>query len=144
MQGDPRVAQFYEKELVDKELWPLGEDLRGRFEKTKKLLLEVQNHEDLLGGEESKLLRQKLALRGPYVTPLNVLQAISRNMTTPYFSTLLLPQLLKISYQANALFTIQGHSDSSNKGGSANEFLLVLLLSLRGGQRKERQDTSKM
>ena len=73
-QGDPRVAQFYEKELVDKELWPLGEDLRGRFEKTKKLLLQVQDHQDLLGGPQSQLLRQKLALRGPYVTPLNVLQ----------------------------------------------------------------------
>lgn len=68
------MAQFYEKELVDKELWPLGEDLRERFEMTKQLLLKVQNHTDLLGGPESQLLRQKLALRGPYVTPLNVLQ----------------------------------------------------------------------
>ena len=70
------MAQFYEKELVDKELWPLGEDLRVRFEKTKQLLLKVQSHKDLLGGPESQLLRQKLALRGPYVTPLNVLQVI--------------------------------------------------------------------
>ena len=68
------MAHFYEKELVDKELWPLGEDLRERFEKTKQLLLKVQSHKDLLGGPESQLLRQKLALRGPYVTPLNVLQ----------------------------------------------------------------------
>jgi phosphoenolpyruvate carboxylase len=73
-QGDPRVAQFYEKELVDKDLWPLGDDLRNRFENTKNLLLKVQNHADLLGGPESQLLKQKLALRGPYVTPLNVLQ----------------------------------------------------------------------
>lgn len=77
VQGDPRVAQFYEKELVDKELWPLGEDLRERFENTKQLLLKVQSHKDLLGGPESQLLRQKLALRGPYVTPLNVLQVMS-------------------------------------------------------------------
>ena len=83
-QGDPRVAQFYEKELVDKELWPLGEDLRGRFEKTKQLLLKVQNHENLLGGPESQMLRQKLALRGPYVTPLNVLQVVSSSAAVAF------------------------------------------------------------
>lgn len=73
-QGDPRVAQFYEKELADKSLWPLGEDLRTRYEKTKSLLLKVQNHDGLLGTPDSRLLAQKLALRAPYVTPLNVLQ----------------------------------------------------------------------
>lgn len=26
--ADPRVAQFYEVALVDKSLWPFGEDLR--------------------------------------------------------------------------------------------------------------------
>jgi len=82
-QGDPRVAQFYEKELVDKELWPLGDDLRARFEMTKTLLLKVQNHADLLGGPESQLLKQKLALRGPYVTPLNVLQVAPKNAKNP-------------------------------------------------------------
>lgn len=75
MQGDPRVAQFYEKELVDSKLWPFGEDLRVRYEKTKQLLLQVQNHEGLLSTPDSQLLQQKLALRGIYVTPLNMLQA---------------------------------------------------------------------
>lgn len=76
LQGDPRVAQFYEKELVDKKLWPLGDDLRERYEKTKQLLLKVQNHDGLLGTPDSRLLQQKLALRAPYVTPLNVLQVL--------------------------------------------------------------------
>lgn len=26
--ADPRVAEYYEKELVDKELWDFGKDLR--------------------------------------------------------------------------------------------------------------------
>lgn len=73
-QGDPRVAQFYERELVDKKLWPLGDDLRARYEHTKKLLLQIQNHDGLLGTPDSRLLQQKLNLRAPYVTPLNVLQ----------------------------------------------------------------------
>ena len=73
-QGDPRVAQFYEKELVDKKLWPMGEDLRRRYQQTKELLLKIQGHRDLLQTPDSTLLQQKLALRGPYVTPLNVLQ----------------------------------------------------------------------
>ena len=68
------MAQFYEKELVDKKLWPMGEDLRRRYQQTKELLLKIQGHRDLLQTPDSKLLQQKLALRGPYVTPLNVLQ----------------------------------------------------------------------
>ena len=73
-QGDPRVSEFYEKELVDKKLWPFGEDLRKRYDQTKQVLLKVQNHGGLLGSPESSLLQQKLRLRGPYITPLNVLQ----------------------------------------------------------------------
>ena len=68
------MAQFYEKELVDKKLWPMGEDLRRRYQQTKELLLKIQRHRDLLQTPDSTLLQQKLALRGPYVTPLNVLQ----------------------------------------------------------------------
>ena len=68
------MSEFYEKQLVDKELWPFGEDLRKRYEQTKQVLLKVQNHGGLLGSPDSHLLQQKLRLRGPYITPLNVLQ----------------------------------------------------------------------
>ncbi|KAK9814631.1 hypothetical protein WJX72_009042 [[Myrmecia] bisecta] len=72
--ADPRVAQFYEIGLVDKQLWPFGEDLRRRFDATKKALLEVLGHAGLLESASTRFLQQKLALRAPYVTPLNVLQ----------------------------------------------------------------------
>ncbi|KAL0034136.1 hypothetical protein WJX79_011096 [Trebouxia sp. C0005] len=72
--ADPRVAQFYEVALVDKSLWPFGDDLRKRFNQTKDVLLQVLGHKGLLQSSSTRFLQQKLQLRAPYVTPLNVLQ----------------------------------------------------------------------
>ncbi|CAK0740175.1 hypothetical protein CVIRNUC_001230 [Coccomyxa viridis] len=72
--ADPRVAQFYETGLVDPKLWPFGDDLRERFELTRKLLLQVMGHKRLLESHDDVMLLQKIQLRAPYVTPLNVLQ----------------------------------------------------------------------
>ncbi|EIE27459.1 PEPCase 1 [Coccomyxa subellipsoidea C-169] len=72
--ADPRVAQFYETGLVDKKLWPFGEDLRKRFDQTRTLLLKVMDHKKLLETNDDVMLQQKLALRAPYITPLNILQ----------------------------------------------------------------------
>lgn len=72
--ADPRVAQFYEVALVDKSLWPFGEDLRKRFVRTKEVLLLVLGHKGLLQSIGTRFLQQKLQLRAPYVTPLNILQ----------------------------------------------------------------------
>ncbi|KAK9811208.1 hypothetical protein WJX73_010686 [Symbiochloris irregularis] len=74
--SDPRVAQFYEVSLVDKELWSLGDELRQKFRDTKSILLKVVRHSGLLQSANTSMLQQKLALRTPYVTPLNLLQVL--------------------------------------------------------------------
>ncbi|GMH37898.1 hypothetical protein BSKO_05782 [Bryopsis sp. KO-2023] len=74
--ADPRVVKLYDSRLVDEELHPLGADLRDRFAETKKLLAEVTGHGALgLGAKSANpVLSQKIHLRAPYVTPLNMMQ----------------------------------------------------------------------
>ncbi|KAK9845098.1 hypothetical protein WJX74_010567 [Apatococcus lobatus] len=74
--ADPRVAEFYEKSLVAEELWGFGKDMRERFEKTKDYLLAVIGHKKVLQSKETKFLQQKIQLRSPYVTPLNIMQVV--------------------------------------------------------------------
>lgn len=45
-----------------------------RFGRTKEVLLLVLGHKGLLQGSGTSFLLQKLQLRAPYVTPLNILQ----------------------------------------------------------------------
>ncbi len=79
--ADPRIAVLYERELVDPELHEFGAQLRQLFFLTENKLLEVTGHSNLLegptGAPGAQLgeLRQKLNLRTPYITPLNILQA---------------------------------------------------------------------
>lgn len=39
--GDPGIAALYDKLLVSKDLWPLGQKLRSNYDETKGLLLQV-------------------------------------------------------------------------------------------------------
>ncbi|KAL6140747.1 hypothetical protein ACLB2K_059043 [Fragaria x ananassa] len=71
--GDPGIAALYDKLLVSKDLWSFGERLRTNYEETKRLILQVAGHRDLLEGDH--YLRQRLVLRDSYVTTLNVCQA---------------------------------------------------------------------
>jgi phosphoenolpyruvate carboxylase len=79
--ADPRITVLYERELVDPELHEFGAHLRQLFFLTENKLLEVTGHSNLLegptGASGAQLceLRQKLNLRTPYITPLNILQA---------------------------------------------------------------------
>ncbi len=70
----PDVHARYEALLVPPELWPLGRDLRRRFVLTRQALLDVRGSPDLLAG--NAVLRRSIAVRNPYVDPLNVLQAV--------------------------------------------------------------------
>lgn len=47
---------------------------RRAFEETKHQLLAVEGHAALLSDPTAGLLQAKLALRTPYITPLNILQ----------------------------------------------------------------------
>ncbi|EFJ19066.1 hypothetical protein SELMODRAFT_111216 [Selaginella moellendorffii] len=73
--GDPRVAALYDELLVAKELLPFGDHLRQKYEETKELLLKVAGHSELLAG--NPILKQRLSLREPFITPLNVQQAFT-------------------------------------------------------------------
>ncbi|KAL6603961.1 hypothetical protein ACP70R_044322 [Stipagrostis hirtigluma subsp. patula] len=71
--GDPGIAALYDELLVADELKPFGEQLRKNYEDTKQLLLQVAGHKDVLEGDP--YLKQRLRLRDPYITTLNVCQA---------------------------------------------------------------------
>lgn len=71
--GDPGIAALYDKLLVTEELLGFGERLRANYLDTKNLVLQVAGHRDLLEGDP--YLRQRLSLRDPYITVLNVAQA---------------------------------------------------------------------
>ncbi|KAG0558515.1 hypothetical protein M758_10G031500 [Ceratodon purpureus] len=72
--GDPRIAALYDSLLVSDKLKPLGEELRRKYNETRDLLLRVAGHEDILQGNPT--LKQRLRLREPYITALNVQQAL--------------------------------------------------------------------
>ena len=73
--ADPRVSRFYVQGLVaDPKLRAFSDELLDKFFATRKTLLRVMGHRDLLCDKDTQVLQQKLALRAPYVTPLNVLQ----------------------------------------------------------------------
>jgi phosphoenolpyruvate carboxylase len=72
--GDPRIAALYDNLLVSDELKPFGDELRRKYNETREYLLRVAGHEDILQGNPT--LKQRLRLREPYLTALNVQQAL--------------------------------------------------------------------
>lgn len=73
--GDPRIAELYDNLLVPEELKPLGEELREKYNETKSHLLKIARHTDILQGNPT--LKQRLRLREPVITALNVQQAFT-------------------------------------------------------------------
>ncbi|NUP08567.1 MAG: phosphoenolpyruvate carboxylase [Polyangiaceae bacterium] len=70
---DPQVLKMYEAQLVPEQLTPVGEALRRAFEGTKTAILHVLDQKELLS--DDPLLQASVALRNPYIDPLNILQA---------------------------------------------------------------------
>eukprot|EP00271_Cylindrocystis_brebissonii_P023319 TRINITY_DN9635_c0_g1_i1.p1 TRINITY_DN9635_c0_g1~~TRINITY_DN9635_c0_g1_i1.p1 ORF type:complete len:988 (-),score=306.83 TRINITY_DN9635_c0_g1_i1:1321-4284(-) len=80
--GDKRVAALYDRLLVKEELKPFGQKLQQKYTETIELLLKVAGHDTVL--QHNPTLRQRLDLREPYITPLNVHQALTlRKMRQP-------------------------------------------------------------
>ena len=74
---DPAIAEYYERRLVNpEEVGDLGNELRAMFEEAKSVLLKVAGHEGLLTSPKTAILQEKISLRAPYMTPLNILQVI--------------------------------------------------------------------
>ncbi|GFP79189.1 phosphoenolpyruvate carboxylase 3 [Phtheirospermum japonicum] len=92
--GDPGIAALYDKLLVSQDLWPFGEQLRDNYEATKNLILQVAGHKELLEGDP--YLRQRLTLRDPYITVLNVCQVYTlKRIRDPSYSVKVGPRLSK-------------------------------------------------
>ncbi|CAM0910443.1 unnamed protein product [Alopecurus aequalis] len=92
--GDPGIAALYDELLVADELKPLGEQLRSNYEETRKLLVQVAGHKDVL--EDDPYLKQRLRLRDPYITILNVCQAYTlKRIRDPSFQVTAQPPLSK-------------------------------------------------
>ncbi|RLM94125.1 uncharacterized protein C2845_PM08G26020 [Panicum miliaceum] len=86
--GDPGIAALYDKLLVSEDLWSFGDRLRANYEETKRLLLQVAGHKDLLEGDP--YLKQRLRIRDSYITALNVCQAYTlKRIRDPGFQDIL-------------------------------------------------------
>ncbi|KAI3818829.1 hypothetical protein L1987_12650 [Smallanthus sonchifolius] len=92
--GNPGIAALYDKLLVTRELLPFGQQLRSNYEETKNLLLLIAGHKHLLEGYP--YLKQRLRLRDPYITTLNVLQAYTlKRIRDPSYDVKVRPHLSK-------------------------------------------------
>ncbi|KAL0362448.1 UNVERIFIED_CONTAM: Phosphoenolpyruvate carboxylase 1 [Sesamum calycinum] len=92
--GDPGIAALYDKLLVSQDLWPFGEQLRAHYEATQNLILQVAGHKELLEGDP--YLRQRLRLRDPYITVLNVCQIYTlKRIRDPSYNVTVGPHLSK-------------------------------------------------
>nr|AIT70056.1 phosphoenolpyruvate carboxylase [Scytosiphon lomentaria] len=72
--SDVRIAEHYDTELVaEAEAKELGTELRRRLGETAGEILKVSENPELIAF--NKLLRWQLALRNPYLDPVNIMQA---------------------------------------------------------------------
>ncbi|HVS33096.1 MAG TPA: phosphoenolpyruvate carboxylase [Thermoanaerobaculia bacterium] len=70
---EAHIAEYYDRVLVPDELRPLGEELRARLSRTVDAVVRVTGHDQLL--KTNHVLRRSIAVRNPYVDPINVVQA---------------------------------------------------------------------
>lgn len=71
--ADGSIAAYYEKELVPAELHGLGQEMRADLKALEVLINRIKRQDELLSGDP--VLQKTLAVRKPYVDPLNYLQA---------------------------------------------------------------------
>ena len=70
--ADPRIAREYDRDLVPETLRPIGDELRARLARAIACVLATSGHRELL--EENRVLKRSIAVRNPYVDPINLLQ----------------------------------------------------------------------
>ncbi|PKA66562.1 Phosphoenolpyruvate carboxylase 2 [Apostasia shenzhenica] len=108
--GNPNIAALYDKLLVTSDLLSFGEQLRSNYEETKRLLLLVAGHKDLLEGDP--YLKQRLRLRDPYITTLNVCQAYTlKRIRDPSYESSLSKEKMQSSNPAAELVKLNPTSD---------------------------------
>jgi len=90
------VCEYYEQQLVDEQYRGLGQIIRGDLAKLIELMKTIKNQPALL--EDDKMLQISIAVRNPYIDPLNYLQAelLKRERSTGEISPEL-EQALKVT-----------------------------------------------
>ncbi|XP_057792370.1 phosphoenolpyruvate carboxylase 2-like [Salvia miltiorrhiza] len=92
--GDPKIGALCDKLLVSEDLWAFGEQLRANYQATQDIILQVAGHKVILEGDP--YLRQRLRLRDPYITVLNVCQVYTlKRIRDPTYSVKVGPHLSK-------------------------------------------------
>lgn len=70
--ADPKINAYYERRLVDKEFWPLGDKLRAQLRSDIEIVLKITDDESLMA--DLPWIAESVALRNSYIEPLNLLQ----------------------------------------------------------------------
>ena len=74
VKSDERIAANYDEQLVqDKASLGLGKEMREKLTTTAQAVLAISGHEELQAN--NPILLRSLAVRNPYVDPLNIIQA---------------------------------------------------------------------
>ncbi|RPJ69701.1 MAG: phosphoenolpyruvate carboxylase [Acidobacteria bacterium] len=81
--ADPHIALEYDQALVAPDLRPLGDEVRARLARAIERLKVATGHRELL--ESNRVLKRSIAVRNPYVDPINLLQVelLRRLRATP-------------------------------------------------------------
>ena len=97
-----KVADLYEKKLVQEKLWEFGAHIQERLAFTIKTLLQVTQEEALLVGHP--VLKRAIDARMPGVDPINILQAVlmSRDKADGADNDAVLQDALKVTVQGIA------------------------------------------
>jgi len=83
LKSEPLVASLYDEALVEEELKPLGEELRGQLKSDAKTVLDLLNQEHLMKRDPWNF--NSFELRQPYLLPLHIMQiqALKRLRSSP-------------------------------------------------------------
>lgn len=113
VKSDSIIAANYDKQLVhDPEALALGKELRARMEETSNALLAVSGNQALQC--HNPVLLNSLAVRNPYVDPLNIIQAelLKRLRTVEEY-----PPEERMVMQEALLITINGIANGMRNSG---------------------------
>jgi phosphoenolpyruvate carboxylase len=70
--ADPRIAEEYDRRLAPPDLRAMGDELRARLARATAAVLAVTGHAE--PAETNPVLRRSIAVRNPYVDPINLVQ----------------------------------------------------------------------
>ncbi|KAF5732541.1 phosphoenolpyruvate carboxylase [Tripterygium wilfordii] len=130
--GDPGIAALYDQLLVSKDLWSLGERLRANYDETRCLLLQVAGHRDLLEGDP--YLKQRLSLRDPYITTLNVCQVYTlKRIRDPNYNVEVRPHLSKEYMESKAAAELLQLNPSSEYAPGLEDTLILTMKGIAAG-----------